>query len=343
MLPYIFIFSYFACIYFLSFLISDRKVKKLLLVFSSIVLAIFSGLRLDVGVDFQNYISLFNQLYSGDLHVHTEAGFNYFVILMGMMGASHHLIFLIFSILTILFFYKYINYFSSFKLISLFIFFSFSIFYLASFNQIRQFLAVAIFAYSLRFIVEKRFFLYLLHLVLAGLFHKSAFLMIPLYIVLGVKPNLFFYIIISLFFLIVLKISDFIIIKFLGFSPVYLLMGGGDGSLLLPLLFFVFMVLAFLFKLPEKYNIFINLNFFAVLILLTPFLSYYPLDMIYRVSSFFTLSLIILIPALGERLVLNSRVLYFLLTFLFFTYHFFRVLIQNGSVYKLVPYSIIVF
>lgn len=78
-----------------------------------------------------------------------------------------------------------------------------------SFNGIRQSLAIVIFFYSIKFIIERKIIFYTLTLLVASLFHLSVLLLLPLYFLVGIRFNRNFWLIVyvsSLF----LMASDFL-------------------------------------------------------------------------------------------------------------------------------------
>lgn len=58
-----------------------------------------------------------------------------------------------------------------------------------SFNGIRQSLAIVIFLFSIKYIIERKFLLYILALVVASLFHTSVLLLLPVYFFIHIGFN----------------------------------------------------------------------------------------------------------------------------------------------------------
>lgn len=78
------------------------------------------------------------------------------------------------------------------KLTSWFFFFLFTLgYYNWSLNGIRQALAIVIFTYSIRYIINKSFIKYLACLVFASLFHKTVIIMLPLYFIRNLRFSQF--------------------------------------------------------------------------------------------------------------------------------------------------------
>src|SRR5699024_10248866 len=84
-----------------------------------------------------------------------------------------------------------------------------------------EYAAVAIFAYSIKYIYCRRLVQYILLVILASAFHITAIVTIPLYFILYRKPTLRFYTVIALAFLIsVINVALFVHV--LGLSTLYL-------------------------------------------------------------------------------------------------------------------------
>ena len=163
------------------------KDKKIMSILVSICLIIFSGFRYQVGTDYTSYARLFELIKIYGRYYNIEWGYFGLVKLCHQIGGNAQLVFLIFSIATVFFVYRYIEYFSKDVELSWFIFVCIGPYYLSTFNGMRQWLAIAIFAYSLRYVQEKRFWHYAFLNCISGLFHFSSFLLLPLYFILKSK------------------------------------------------------------------------------------------------------------------------------------------------------------
>jgi len=291
--------------YFLTFFIFTvslvqslffKKYTKVLFVLSGLVLILIAGLRYDVGVDFHSYLELFSQIEKG-YDPYTEWGFDFIVNLFLSIGLTYQAIFLFFSTLTILFFLNYIDYFSSYKYFSLFLFFSLPIFYFASFNQIRQFLAVAIFAYSLKYIYSKNIFKYVVLLILASTIHKTALFMLPLYFILNKKISIRLYMLYFIGVFSLLQVVD-LLLSSLGISKAYLnrVIENSSVNPFSYILLFIFIFFIYTKKFLRGKELFINMLFFATLISFIPMFSNLPVGDVMRMTSYFSISLLIIIP-----------------------------------------------
>lgn len=177
---------YLALLIVVSILLFLSSRYKQLRVVIFVILALFAGLRYKVGVDYDSYVELFSYLADGYSYVVREPLFYYFVKGLDAIGGTYQFIFLVFACFTQYFMYKAIKTNSVNFTLSTALYFTIVSFYLFTFNVVRQWLALPVFLYSIKFIVEKdgkRFLLY--NVISALFFHISLLFLIPLYFVIG--------------------------------------------------------------------------------------------------------------------------------------------------------------
>lgn len=172
-----------------------RKVTSYVLIF---VLTFISGLRYNVGRDFINY----EQMYLDPSNIRnsfTEPVWSYISILLHNMGFSSVAWFCLTSFLINFFFISGIRKLSKNFYLSVAFYIAMPHLFLESFNIVRQFVAMSIiFRFSYLFF-QKKYWKFIIVILLASCFHKSAILVIPLFFISLIKiPNLFL-ILISLF------------------------------------------------------------------------------------------------------------------------------------------------
>lgn len=151
-----------------------------------IILALFAGLRYKVGIDYESYVEQFSYLIDGYKSVVREPLFYYIVKALDSIGGTYQFNFFVFACFTQYFMYKAIKENSINFILSTALYFSIVSFYLFTFNVVRQWLALPVFLYSIRFLYEKdgkRFLLY--NLITALFFHVSVIFLLPLYFVIG--------------------------------------------------------------------------------------------------------------------------------------------------------------
>lgn len=185
----------------------NNIVAKILLLSSFISITLFVGLRHNVGIDFESYEEMYHSITmnSTDCYLSLktdsilEPGYimiNYFCHFMGF-GYSGVVFFM--AGLSMIYIYMAVSYYAidtkiKFMVISIFM----TTLFFSSLNTMRQFLAIAILLYSTRFIAERKLKKYFFCIFIMYLFHFSALLMIPLYLIKKLNINLNMYIILSI-------------------------------------------------------------------------------------------------------------------------------------------------
>ncbi len=331
------------CLFFLMLASVIRELDFLLSLILIIILIFVSGLRYQVGTDFNTYVHFINLIKDG-YDTYMEPGFELLIKLLAGAGFENQAVFLFSSVITLVFFFLFIIKHSNQYTLSVVIFFLFPIFYLASFNGVRQFIAISIFLYAIRFVIRKQMMLYILFISIGSLFHKTILLMLPIYFILDREISLKNVFAISFFYICIVSFLPFIG-RALGFPEKYFTDalatdGNNYKALVYPLIFISY----FIFK--EKYknkfndaNITCNMLLIGSLISITPLISSLPAAPTIRMSSYFTPIVIIFLANL--TLVFRTglvRVLYcFSIILLSFVYFYITVFI-DGERYKLLPF-----
>ncbi len=141
-----------------------------------------SALRIYTGNDYQTYISHFHDIYRGN-YVVTERGFNLVVtaVYRFFQKECYLVIFGIFAFLTVGVFLKALYDQSVDFSMSFFLFMMLGA-YFQTYNTVRYYFALAIVLYSMRYILRKQYIRFLITILIASLFHKTALIVIPLYL-----------------------------------------------------------------------------------------------------------------------------------------------------------------
>lgn len=142
-----------------------------------------SACRIAVGNDYWVYRDNF-KLIAQDRHVASEFGFNTIVKgLQGLFGYDNYLpIFAFFSIVTVWFFVRALHDQGRYFAFSLYLLMTGG-YYFNSLNSVRYYMALAIALFSMKYVLRKEFGKFILTILAAALFHKSALLVIPVYLV----------------------------------------------------------------------------------------------------------------------------------------------------------------
>ena len=180
------VYIYFSLSITLSLVVYKQTKVNFFLFFPFLIGALFSGLRNDVGVDYQSYVDNFDYIlkgYPSDFELTNKL----IIEFINYMGGNVQVYFMFCAILTNFFIYLFIKEHSKSVATSTVLYFFITFFFFASLNGVRQYLAISIFLFSLRYISSKEFYKYIFIVILASLFHISAILFLPLYFILRRK------------------------------------------------------------------------------------------------------------------------------------------------------------
>ena len=160
---------------------SNEKTRSFVLFVIMLFFSLVIGLRYNVGTDYMPYKDIYIMQYFPDV----ESGFALMNRILYWLGLPFSSIFILVAFLQLYFFVKGVESINK-KYLPLAIFFYFTTLYLfLSLNVLRQTLAFSILVYSIKFIVEKKIFKYVLTIFLASTLHKSALVLLPLYFIIN--------------------------------------------------------------------------------------------------------------------------------------------------------------
>lgn len=166
------------------FVLKTFRIKPLHIII--IIFTIVFGLRYNVGIDYDNYLQLYKY---GDFE---RLEFIFRGISVFCFNNNVHVVFY-FSIWAFLQIYIFLSSFKNenFLYPALIFILFFGQYFLLWMNVIRQDIAACIFIFSITYIIDKKLFRYLLCIILAFGFHKTAILLLPLYFVFSRKQGYF--------------------------------------------------------------------------------------------------------------------------------------------------------
>jgi len=309
-----------------------------------LILILFSGFRYGIGVDYFSYENHFQAIKYG-YESSLEIGIQFIVYLTDYIGTTQ-LAFFVFSLITVVMFFKYINAFSANYFISWIIFISYGTYYLGSFNLIKQYIAISIFAFSIKYIVNGNLLKYIISIVIASLFHLSALLLLPMYL-LKIKFKFYHYFILFILFIFSLNAIEYLI-SFTKYS-IYLderwaTSMISDRNISMTYLFIVINVLIistknFISNIKHGY-VFVNMAFVSLIIISASlFIDFLPNMFFFRINNYFMISYIILITYyisnFNKFIKIIASTIIILLMYLYFT----LTLIYKGEIYNLTPYE----
>lgn len=142
------------------------------------------GFRYDVGTDWSGYKDWFEYYkvvpWESLNKLNFEPGFLFLNYFLASFGFSYTIMFFSVALISWFFLFKGL----AAKFLPLFIFFVFvDEYFFWSMNGIRQFVAISIFIFSIRFIIQKNLKKYSASILIASLFHTSALILLPFFFI----------------------------------------------------------------------------------------------------------------------------------------------------------------
>ncbi|MBR5421427.1 MAG: EpsG family protein [Lachnospiraceae bacterium] len=158
-----------------------EALNRLILVILFFLLAVPAVLRVYTGNDYYTYIEHFHDS-KLDHYVVTEPGFNLLVKLVyGALDGEYFLvIFGIFSCATVFFFLQAIYKQSADPALSFFLFLALGLYYM-SYDTVRYYFALGLVFYSMHYVTKKQWGKFVILVLAAALFHKTALVVLPAY------------------------------------------------------------------------------------------------------------------------------------------------------------------
>ena len=172
--------------------------------FSFFIPFIFLAIRYEINYDYHNYVYYFYQILDGNIP-HKEPIYILINLIIGYLGLDVQWLFVTFAFFTIYFAYKAMDK----EIFPIAVYLFITLFYLYDgMDIIRQGLVLSIMAYATKYIVQKRFFTYLLFALFSmGIHFFSGLILLMAYPILRIDFNRYFII----FFIVVLYI---LVLKF---------------------------------------------------------------------------------------------------------------------------------
>lgn len=188
-----FIVSMIVCIVTtLSIKFNRKELRFISVILALIIPSIISGIRYNVGTDYGTYEQAFRAIAENNSirkYVDFEIGYIWINKVISFLGGNFSFLTFIMTLLTMYFIYMSLinekdNIFIGF---SMFIYMF--MYYLTSFNLIRQSLAISIGLYALTCLNAKKKYKFIFYTLLASLFHKSALILLGVFIIKYVFEN----------------------------------------------------------------------------------------------------------------------------------------------------------
>lgn len=281
-----------------------------------LTLFVFCALRYDVGWDYMSYVSDLDTGFDEILNSRYEF-LSKCVFLLGSFLNFYPLVFIIFGYLTLKIVYDSIKQYSINPLLSWVVYYSMPLFFFSALSTIRQSLATVIVFYSYRFVKEKKYFFFLLTILIGSLFHISAvvgLLILPLVLLpISKIRNVIFFV---LSFFISTLLYNYLVNLNAGISSLtrlqsYILNDENVRPNMITYLYYAIGIFNLLFyeKLvsynPNNKDFITLFNFGLIMLNL---LSFEPISSL-RISAFFMLYLIYLVPYYVNFFIPSDRVI----------------------------------
>lgn len=340
MFPYFLIlFLIFACA-----IMDSQSKNRFFKITIFVIFALFAGLRKDVGIDYPNYVKIFEEV---DGCFVNEPGNALLFDFLRKIGATAQLYFFLNAIITQLFVYLILRSQKSYFWLVVFMYYCISLFYMASFNAVRNYVAISIMIWSLRF-VEKNELLKFSIIVLMVTFcvHFSALIFLPLFFFLRSNHSKWVIFII----LIGLVLGSNLLWGFISMTPYakYDKFDNASGDATVDLLHYFFALVSFLlvcfgqkFRYLRDnvvmYNMCVLCLYTIVLVILqsSPWFAM----LFQRYCNYFIFSFLIVIPlvisSMKKQYGIIVKVMLCMVSFLYFL----RTVIIKGEEHMIVPYD----
>lgn len=170
---------------------NKQKVLSIITAILGITIPILvCGLRYGVGTDFFNYQEWFTYYLTEPISLEKrDFGFSFMIKIIQLFSTNSQALFLISAIIINVLVMKFIKENTKSYELSYFLFIALY-FYFSTFNITRQWIAISIVLFSLKFAYERKLVKYIIGLLIATTFHTTAILMLPIYFIINMKLNL---------------------------------------------------------------------------------------------------------------------------------------------------------
>lgn len=339
--------SYFYLLVFVVFSFFLSFFNEKLRVLPFVVLALFSGFRYNVGIDFPTYQLLYEYAQDGS-QVTSEPFFQYFIKICYFLGGNEQMFFLLSAIITNYLVYNYIKKNSYNYVLSVLLYLCIVSFYLYTFNAIRQWIACSIFLYSLEFLKNNEQKKFIIVNVIGALFFHMSLLFITVLTFLGNKDVMIKYrklgyvvaVLVGVFTKVLLQNSlygDYVEATF-------------DSSIDMKMyLFFVISLILEVFRdkimiSQDKWErLLVNINYLSILILIILFLqsSGSMILMFKRIHNYYFAVYIIYIPFVlnGKLFSFKIKKILMIIMYIVLPILFLLTVYVNGEFMEVLPYN----
>lgn len=188
MLPYFLLLGFVLFWIFLE----KKSLRRKAIIIPVLMLSLYAGVRhYSVGSDTKSYVSNFLYDIPSILVFDNgrELGYQLFEYYILSLNNNYFWLLFLSALLVVICYLSFFKKYSEEYLLSVFIFITFNL-YTFFFNGLRQGIAMAISAWSLPYIIERKFIKFLFIVIIASLFHQSALILILFYMILNLRFKL---------------------------------------------------------------------------------------------------------------------------------------------------------
>lgn len=302
----------------------DKGSHRILIQLSWLILVVVAGTRYETGADWVGYIKYLDQVAPLGKFITTgqtggnvgfEFGYFLFCALLKQLGLGFQWLIFFVTLFNVSLITKALKNYTHYVVWGLFVYYSL-LYITVEFSLIRQAIAASICFYSYKFIEERKLGKFLLLVIIASSFHRSAIIMLPLYFVLQIRFSNTVLIVVTLVGCLVMLLripwitsSLMFVGGFLGDDFLHKIIFYTQNSVFsisreVGLGFFLNIALLFMFLLNRKFiddkkygNLFLNLY---VVNLIVYYYVYEFMEISVRLGLYFMYSLIVLFPVLLE-------------------------------------------
>lgn len=178
-IPYILLGAIYILLSVIYYKGKSEKAKLKIRIFSVFLFVFFFGFRGFVGTDWYLYYDYYYYFLNDSNHRDVEPGFAFLARFIRYLGCNYHLFVLIITIIQGILLDNFLKKYSTNIPLSYAVLIA--VFPLLIIDLLRNFLSILIFLQSIRYIVERKLFYFLLIVFIALLFHSTAVLLLPFY------------------------------------------------------------------------------------------------------------------------------------------------------------------
>ncbi len=286
-------------------LFMSRKPSFLLFFITFLVLSLVSAFRVNVGNDYDIY----EKFFQGGLPVSgVEFSFIFITQLISQLSSDGRLGFIVFSFWTVFGYLYFIRKFSSNYFISIMMFIGLPIFFINSFNLMRQHFVIASFLFSLNYFVNNKNFVFVVVNCVSGFLHTSGFLYLSLYLRKLIPSYLQLYLsfaLISLSFILIISLEKYVMPDSLSYYSTHSSENNFPLLLVLTALMFLFSIVNYIFKKTFTNSLLLQFCFVSFLCLISTFFSEYNMFWL-RIAQLFFPSYLLVLPIFVNYLSSNN-------------------------------------